>query len=568
MANFYLDDAPFISRMARLLGPDIAWAEPRLIRMGALAAGELNDLASEADRFTPRLERYDRHGERLDEVIFHPSYQRMREIAYGEGLVSLAYDDQARPGGGRAPRTLTMGMSYLFAQSEAGLLCPVCMTDGAARVIERFADPEIVSRYLPGLTSQDPDQLLEGAMWLTEKQGGSDVGANSTVARQADGHWRLRGEKWFTSNAGCGVMLVLARPEGAPDGTAGLSLFVVPLTLPGGKRNAIRFERLKDKLGTRSMATAESVLDDAEAWLIASPPRGFKAMAEMINLSRLYNATGSCAAMRRGLHEALSWSRQRKSFGRLLSDHPLMREVLVDMAVECEASTALTFEAISLVDRLDAGDDVNEDAKDLLHTFTPLTKLYTAKQAVAMASEAIECLGGNGYVETFVTPRLLRDAQVLPIWEGTTNVLSLDLLTRAFGKHGGHRLLRRWGESRLADAVNGELSDAAQLTLDALKGIEQVADAALAAAGGPNLSIARRLAFRCARTVQAVLLLSEASDDLGAGDSRPSLVARRHVARRLRPLPASGIADLPILDRDVFETMMGQAPLRTAEAAT
>ena len=560
MANFYLSDAPFARRMARLLGPDLSWAEPHLVRMGALAAGELNDLAIQADRFPPQLERYDRHGERLDEVIFHPSYQRMREIAYGEGLVSLAYDDQARPGGGRAPRTLTMGMSYLFAQSEAGLLCPVCMTDGTARVIEQFADPETVSRYLPGLTSRDPDSLLEGAMWLTEKQGGSDVGANSTVAREKAGRWLLRGEKWFTSNAGGAVMLVLARPEGAPDGTAGLSLFLTPLTLPDGKRNAIRFERLKDKLGTRSMATAESVLDDAEAWLIASPPRGFKAMAEMINLSRLYNATASCAAMRRGLHEALSWSRERKTFGRLLSDHSLMREVLVDMAVECEASTALTFEAISLVDRLDAGDDVNEDTQGLLHTFTPLTKLYTAKQAVALASEAIECLGGNGYVETFVTPRLLRDAQVLPIWEGTTNVLSLDLLTRAFGKHGGHRLLRRWGESRLADAGSGELSEAVEATLAALEGIEQATDAALTATDGPNLSIARRLAFRCARTVQAVVLLSEASDDLGTGDCRLSLVARRHVARRLQPLPPSGIADLPMLDRDVFETMVGQAP--------
>lgn len=397
-------------------------------------------------------------------------------------------------------------------------------------------------------------------MWLTEKQGGSDVGANSTVAREKDGRWLLRGEKWFTSNAGGGVMLVLARPEGAPEGTAGLSLFLMPLHLPDGRRNAIRFERLKDKLGTRSMATAESVLDDAEAWLIASPPRGFKAMAEMLNLSRLYNATASCAAMRRGLHEALSWSRERKSFGQLLSDHPLMREVLVDMAVECEASTALTFEAIRLIDRLDAGGDVNEDTQNLLHTFTPITKLYTAKQAVAMASEAIECLGGNGYVETFVTPRLLRDAQVLPIWEGTTNILSLDLLTRAFGKHEGHRMLRRWGESRLANAGKGELGDAVEATLTALQGIEQAADTALRAPGGPDLSVARRLAFRCAQTMQAVLLLSEANEDMGTGDNRLSLVARRHVARRLRPLPTSGIADLPMLDRDVFETMVGQAP--------
>lgn len=560
MANFYLSDAPFARRMARLLGPDLSWAEPHLVRMGAHAAGELNNLACEADRFTPRLERYDAHGERIDDVSFHPSYQRMREIAYGEGLVSLAYDDQARPGGGRAPHTLTMGMSYLFAQSEAGLLCPVCMTDGAARVIERFAEPEIVSRYLPGLTSSDSESLLEGAMWLTEKQGGSDVGANSTVAREKDGRWLLRGEKWFTSNAGGGVMLVLARPEGAPDGTAGLSLFLAPLTLPDGRRNAIRFERLKDKLGTRSMATAESVLDDAEAWLIASPPRGFKAMAEMINLSRLYNATASCAAMRRGLHEALSWSRERKSFGRLLSDHPLMREVLVDMAVECEASTALTFEAISQIDRLDAGDDVNEDAQNLLHTFTPITKLYTAKQAVAVASEAIECLGGNGYVETFVTPRLLRDAQVLPIWEGTTNILSLDLLTRAFGKHEGHRLLRRWGEGRLANAGKGELSDVVEATLTALTGIEQAADTALGAPGGPDLSVARRLAFRCARTVQAVLLLSEANDDLGTGDNRLSLVAQRHVRRRLLPVSSTGMSDLPRLDHDAFEAIVGQAP--------
>ncbi len=566
--NLYLADPSFRRRIARVLGDDIAWGEAHLSAMGEVAGGEADALAFDANRFTPWIERYDRQGERIDEVRFHPSYERLRDLSYGNGIVGLAYEDDARPGGGRAPQSLVLALGYLFGQAENGLFCPICMTNGAARVIERFAPAPVAERFVPRLASRDAGERWEGAMWLTEKQGGSDVGANETVARRDGDRWLLTGDKWFTSNAGAEVMLVLARPEGAPPGTAGLSLFIVRLHREDGSRNGIRFRRLKDKLGTRSMPTAESHLEDAEATLLAAPPAGFKAMAEMINLSRLYNAVASCACIRRGLVEAVAWADERRAFGRLLRDHPLHREVLADLAVEAESSAALTFEAARLIDAVDAGTASDEEAT-LLRALTPVAKLLTAKQAVAATSEAIECLGGNGYVEEFVTARLLRDAQVLPIWEGTTNILGIDLLARAFGKSRAHDALLARAERALACPPD-ELTDAAATTLASIRAVREAADAAIAAGGdaggtfGVDERVARDLAIRAGRAAQALLLLEDAARDLEGGDRRAALIARRHVARHIQPLPPSGIPALDVLDGAEIEAVVRGTTLAVA----
>lgn len=541
MRNFYLEDPGFVARIRRLLGSDYASSAPLLERMGALAAGEVDRLAALANAHPPELQRYDREGERIDEVVFHPSYLRLREIAYGEGLVALAYGER------RAPHALVFALGYIFAQGEQGLYCPVCMTDGAARVLERFAPPEIARPVIERLASRDPGTLWEGAMWLTEKQGGSDVGASATRAREEGGSWRLTGEKWFCSNAGAEVMLVLARPEGAPPGTEGLGLFLVRRHRPDGSRNAIRFHRLKDKLGTRSMATAEAALEGAEATLIAPPGRGFKAMAEMLNLSRLYNAVASCAVMRRATSEAVRHARTRTAFGRALDRHPLHQEVLADLIVETEAATALTFDAIRRLDRLDRGTATERDRR-LLRALTPLTKLATAKAAVSVASEALEGLGGNGYVEEFVTPRLLRDAQVLPIWEGTTNILSLDLFERAIRRERAHEAVLEEAAELLGHAP-AELDEPARIAREALEGL--VAEI-------PRLDsrAARNLALRLAGAFAAALLVADAGAACReGGGAREVAIATRHALRHVAPRPPSGALARARLDDATYDLL-------------
>jgi alkylation response protein AidB-like acyl-CoA dehydrogenase len=271
---------------------------------------------------------------------------------------------------------------------------------------------------VPHLTSTSVDTLWTGAMFLTERAGGSDVGANETVARKgADGAWRLTGHKWFCSNVDADAALVTARPEGAGGGTKGLRTFLL-LTRdnPG-----VRIERLKDKLGVRSMPTGEVTLTDAVVEEVGS----FAPMTEMLNLSRLYNSVAACAVIGRSVYEARHYSERRQAFGRPILEWPLAQETFWDLEAEHIAALMLTFETVDALARADAGD---EDAARLHRILTPITKAVTGKLAVPCVSEAMELIGGNGYIEESPLPRLLRDAQVLPIWEGTTNILVLDAL--------------------------------------------------------------------------------------------------------------------------------------------
>lgn len=405
-----------------------------------MAAEEIEPLAAEADRHGPVLRSHDRDGNRIDEVVYHPAYREMERLAYGSGIVGLRYDDAIRAQRGRIPYAVIYSLGYLFAQADSGLYCPICMTDGVARVIEKFGSEKLQCEFIPKLASRDRAQLFQGAMFLTEKQGGSDVGLNECRAARDGEHediWRLYGDKWFCSNVSAEAILALARPDGAPEGTRGLGLFLVPKTLDDGSRNHYRINRLKDKLGVRTMATGEVTFDGAIAHVVGDITRGFSLMTEMLNLSRLYNSVASVAIMRRVLFEAVRHACSHVAFRRPIADHPLMQRTLAELIVEHEAATALVFEAIRQLDAADAG---SEEAARALRLLTPLTKYFTARRAVQAASEAMEVLGGNGYIEEFITARLLRDAQVLPIWEGTTNILVLDAL-RAMNKEGSHEVL-------------------------------------------------------------------------------------------------------------------------------
>lgn len=533
-ANLYLADPAFQDLLRDQLGAEgYAWGEPLLERMGELAAQVIPPLAAEADAHVPELVQYDAAGVRLDEVRYHPSYREMIRLAYGSGLAGMFYDSGLRAKYGYVPHALVFGMGYLFGQAEQGLYCPVCMTEGAARLIDRFGDEALRARYMPGLTSRDPATLLQGAMFLTEKQGGSDVGANDAIARREGDQWRLYGEKWFCSNAGeAGVMMVLARPEGAVAGTRGLGLFVMPKHWEG-ERNHYRIDRLKDKLGTRSMATGEFTLEGAYAHQVGEINRGFKYMTDMLNLSRTYNSVAALAIMRRALTESVSYASNRPAFGAQIDRYPMVRATLSGMAVELEASTALVFEAIRLLDLCDSG-KATEDERRMMRLLTPMIKYHTGRQAVRFASEACEMLAGNGYVETFVTPRLYRDAQVLPIWEGTTNILVLDVL-RCLVKEQAGPALAATLRSKLAQVVHPALAGIRARLENDVATLETTLRQLLSQDEALVTLHAKAWSDRVIRVYEAVLLLVQAERELGRGRDRKVRISKLHAARFLDP---------------------------------
>src|SRR5438270_7223260 len=364
------------------------------------------------------------------------------------------------------------------------------MTDGAARVLTDAGSERQRRDVVARLVSRDPTRAWTSGQWMTERQGGSDVGRNAVVARRDGDHWRLDGQKFFCSNIGCEVALALARPQDAPSGTRGLALFLVPKAAPpDGGRNRYRIDRLKDKLGTRAMATGEVTLDGAYAELVGEGERGFAQMTAMLNITRLHNAVTAAATMRRACMLAAAYAREREAFGRTLDQQPLHQEVLREMTAQADGGLYLTMRMAQLLGRIETGEAGAGEAA-LFRLGIALAKLYTAKQAVAVVSEAIECFGGQGYMEDTGLPRLLRDAQVLPIWEGTTSVLSLDVL-RVLSK--GDALDALGAElERLHAPERGDVLDLARKVR--LEG------------GDTGESMARRLAFSLARSWMGGLL--------------------------------------------------------------
>jgi len=413
--------------------------------MGRAAAQELQAWGDACERQPASLRQFDGWGQRIDEVVYPPAWRELAAVSARTGLVALPYEPATLARVGAEARVVQAALGYLFAPSTATYLCPVAMTDGAARVLTDAGTEPQRREVLARLVSRDPAHAWTSGQWMTERQGGSDVGRNTLSARREGDRWRLDGQKFFCSNIGCEVALALARPEGAAPGTRGLALFLVPRLLPlDGRRNSYRIDRLKDKLGTRAMATGEVTLDGADAELVGDAERGFAQMTAMLNITRLHNAVTAAAIMRRACMLAAAYAAQREAFGRTLEQQPLHQEVLREMSAQTDGALYLTMRMAQLLGRVETGEAAGGEAA-LFRLGIALVKLYTAKQAVAVVSEAIECFGGQGYMEDTGLPRLLRDAQVLPIWEGTTSVLSLDAL----------RVLRR---SESMEAIDAELS--------------------------------------------------------------------------------------------------------------
>lgn len=547
------------------------WAEPRLSEFGELIGYTVADNADYVDDHGPELETYDAVGD-VQNFVRYPAEQFETERAvYESGIVADVFE--APPGREEPlPFSQYLGTLQLLSYAEGGgFACPVAMTAGAALVLDRFDDGDL-DAYYRGLVSREYDDMIEGAMFLTEEQGGSDVGAIETTATYDEEAecWRLSGEKWFCSNIDAEGTLVLARTADAPSGTAGLSMFLVPHADPfaeswdgdvltKGRRNGFDgpvppvaindqlYRRLKDKLGTIAVPTGEVEFEDTTAFLVGEEREGFKQMAEMLNLERLSNAAAACGVMGRALLESKIRAADREAFGQPIEEYPLMREDLVDMAVDYEAATAFTHEAGRLfsereqAERAGQGDSGDaQRAYRLLRLLVPIAKLRTARMAIDMASYAMEIQGGNGYVNDFVTHRLLRDAQVLPIWEGTENVLSLDVL-RALDREDAHEPLFEVMQERLDAATHPALSEAAGTVESEYHDlVEALATVASEDDEYAQLS-AKRLAHCVFEVFTAGLLLAEAQRELEDGNGRMALVARRFVERELEESDARGI---------------------------
>ena len=542
----FRDDPVLLGYLARRVPSEIrATIEPGLARLATLAAGEMLSLADEAERDPPRLVPFDPWGRLIDRIEVSLSWKRLHAIAAEEGVLATAYERRE----GAWSRVHQIAKLYLYHPSSAVASCPLAMADGAARVIELHGDADLRERVLPHLLSRDPATFWTSGQWMTERTGGSDVSGTSTVAVPSPanaGGFHLHGVKWFTSATTAEIALALARIEGAPEGSRGLSLFLIELGDGPPPERGIHVLRLKDKLGTRALPTAELELVGAPARLVGEPGRGVATVASMLNVTRLYNATCAAASLGRALALARDYATRRRAFGRLLAEQPLHLETLADLAAEQAGAFHLVFHAAELVGREETG-EASQTERAVLRLLVPLAKLATGKQVVAGISEALEMIGGAGYVEDTGLPRMLRDAQVLSIWEGTTNVLALDAL-RAIRRDGSHvALLARLAETR--DAIE----DTATLALaeeafgkmrDAVAWLERAA-----AEGTDALEAgARRFALQLARGATALLVAAQADLDLRTGRGP----AMREAARRL--LAPHGVAPEGI-DREAVRAL-------------
>ncbi|MFB6354534.1 MAG: acyl-CoA dehydrogenase family protein [Halobacteriales archaeon] len=563
--NYWALDPPLRAEVERTVpAEDHGAVADRLEAFGEVVGTTVAENADVVDANGPVLHTYDRHGELVNEVEYHPAHLESERAVYEAGAVA---DSFRAPPGRAAPLPLlhTLASVYLLSYADIGLACPVAMTAGAALVLERF-DDGANEDYRDGLLARDHDELLQGAMFLTEEQGGSDVGAIETVAEPDDGDgYRLTGEKWFCSNVDAEVVLTLARRPDAPAGTDGLSLFLVPRTTREGDRNHLVVRRLKDKLGTTSVPTGEVEFEATEAYLVGEPERGFRYMAEMLNYERLANAFAACGAMGRALLESKRHAADREAFGTTLDGHPLMRRDLVELTVAHEAATAFTFDAGAAYQA--AARDGDDRARRLMRALVPVAKLRTARLAVDVASYAMEIQGGNGYVADWVTHRLLRDAQVLPIWEGPENILALDLL-RAMATERAHEAVTARVRTYLDAADEPALADLAGTVRDGLDELES----GLAAVAERDEDYAELHAKALANLVYdvytAALLLDEARRDLEDGDGRTALVARRFVDDALRDRPARGVASGERLADEWFDAIARYAPVDPAAVET
>ncbi|GHE22782.1 acyl-CoA dehydrogenase family protein [Halomonas urumqiensis] len=531
--NAYTSD-PELGRLLKIyMEPALSeHLAPAFQELGALVGDELETLALEADRHPPVLHLRSRNGADAQRIDKHPAYRRLEYFAYSHfGLAAMSHRGGVLDWPEPLPPIVKYGLTFLFVQAEFGLCCPLSMTDSLTRTLRKFGNPELVERYITNLTSQDEVTHFQGAMFMTEQDAGSDVGAITTEARFEEGAWRLYGDKWFCSNPDAALAMVLARPQGGETGTRGLTLFLLPRHLEDGSLNHYRILRLKDKLGTRSMASGEIVMEGAVAHVVGEQGKGFKHMTDMINMSRLSNGVRSAGLMRRSVNEALFIARHRSAFGRQLIELPLMQRQLVKMLVSAEQGRSMVFHTADCLRRADGGDC---EAAKLLRILTPLIKFRTTRDARKVAGDGMEVRGGCGYIEEWSDARVLRDAHLGSIWEGTSNIVALDVF-RAIRREQTLPVLYPYLERLLGEANLDEQTHALFKTLlgRAVGAAEQVAE------GPDNESEVRRIASALYHVTSAVLLAWESA--LLGGDVRRLALAKLVLQHKLVPQDPLGV---------------------------
>ncbi|HET9696145.1 MAG TPA: acyl-CoA dehydrogenase family protein [Terriglobales bacterium] len=415
------------------LQPILFSREPRLQRYAQMLSNfrewvltEVDAQANYTDRYAPpALQSYDRRGEIINRVVTNSQYDAQHQEAYRRGIIGLPYAEGA-------PHSLSFAMGYLLSQADISLHCPVTLTGAVAYVLGYHAPENLREKFLRDVVRMD-EQTRTGGTWATEKHGGSDVGATTTIASRVGDHFTLNGLKWFTSNANSGVAVATARPGGAPSGSAGLGLYLVPSHLDDGQQNRYFIRRLKDKLGTKGLPTGEIELRDTYAIEIAGPPHGFKLMMEALEYSRVHNAVGAAGVARRALSEAFQWCESREAFGTTIIQYPMVQDELLRMAVRFQAGALLAFEAALAFDTALA----DPEQRTWLRFVTSLAKYLTAEYAITSCRSALELIGGNGYTSDYPIARIYRDAQVLTVWEGPANIQALELLRLLAPKYGG-----------------------------------------------------------------------------------------------------------------------------------
>jgi acyl-CoA dehydrogenase len=552
--------------------PDLgerAQAEEHVGRFGTLVGEVIAPRAEVTDKHGPVLRRFDRWGEEVDEVVHHPNWTQNKADLVRNGFVSLeTYAGRPVPG------VVTASVSYLVSQAETAIYCGLGMTSGAADIVERYAPASARGDLLGRLRSLDPDEAWEGGMFLTERQGGSDVGANTTRAVQDGDEWLLSGEKHFCSNVDAEVFIVLARPEGAPAGSRGLATYIVPRILPDGTANGFRIKRLKPKLGTVGVPTGEVTLDGARAWLAggggaavtdaARDGRGINRMMEMVNGSRFGVALMGLGIHRRSFLEAAIYAARRSQFGNRIDSYPLVRETLVDMLVDLEAGMAATYECAAAA----RGAQDAESGRLVRRILVPLAKMRCTRMALWAASNGLEVLGGNGYMEDWPMARQLRDAQCHTIWEGTENILCIDVRRAMRGEQAHIALLARVEQALETGSGHKVLAGALDTVWTSLHDTRDAIAYLEAAPDDMALLHSRRFAELLADTVEGALLVEEAAWALDrTGDARKAAVARRFVSRRLSTSALRGITDPDRSVLDLFEPLVRYGSIDESDLA-
>jgi acyl-CoA dehydrogenase len=545
LGNQYEDDRVLRSFLARTLPAELLREiEPALTEMGRLAGGELYQMQLTDRLNEPVLTQWDAWGNRIDHIELTPLWRVAERIAAEHGVVATAYEREH----GSLSRVHQCALAYLFTPSTDIYSCPLAMTDGAARTLLSSGNQMLINRAVPHLTTRDAEEFWTSGQWMTEATGGSDVGLSETVAREdGEGVWRLYGRKWFTSATTSQMALTLARPEGNVQGGQGLALFYIETRDEQGRLRNIEINRLKDKLGTRKVPTAELTLDGTPAQLVKGVTDGIRNITPMLNITRLWNGISAVSLMRRGLALAHDYARKRVAFGATLSAKPLHLDTLARLQAEAEAAFHLAFYVAELTGRSETG-EIKEEEVSLLRLLTPLMKLATAKQAVAVASEVLEAFGGAGYVEDTGLPALLRDGQVLPIWEGTTNALSLDALRVIAADNRAFEALKTAVRRCVETVRDDRLAEAARAAQSALEHAESWLAQARNEGQEEMEAGARRFALTLARTMELVLLIKHAqwSQDIEE-DGRSSAAARLFASSGIDLLTSHNLEDARIL---------------------